>query len=48
VLSDRELAERLAAAARPGVDPWLATPEEYAERLHALVTRVARPRLDGS
>jgi glycosyltransferase involved in cell wall biosynthesis len=37
VLSDRALAERLAAAARPSVDGWLATPEEYAERLHALV-----------
>jgi glycosyltransferase involved in cell wall biosynthesis len=41
VLSDSELAERLAAGARPSVEPWLATPEEYAERLHALVTRVA-------
>jgi glycogen synthase len=38
VLSDRALAERLAAAARPSVDGWLATPEEYAERLHALVS----------
>jgi glycosyltransferase involved in cell wall biosynthesis len=37
VLSDRALAERLAANARPSVDAWLATPAEYAERLHALV-----------
>ena len=37
VLTDRAFAERLAAAARPSVEPWLATPEEYAERLHALV-----------
>jgi len=37
VLSDRELAERLAAAARPSAEPWIATPEEYAERLSALV-----------
>jgi glycosyltransferase involved in cell wall biosynthesis len=49
VLTDRELAERLAAAARPSAEPWLATPEEYAERLHALVTRAAgAPRLDES
>jgi glycosyltransferase involved in cell wall biosynthesis len=49
VLTDRELAERLASAARPTAEPWLATPEEYAERLHALVTRVAGPpRLDES
>jgi glycosyltransferase involved in cell wall biosynthesis len=37
VLSDRVLAERLAARARPSVEGWLATPEEYAERMHALV-----------
>jgi glycosyltransferase involved in cell wall biosynthesis len=37
VLSDRDLAERLAASARPSVERWLATPEEYAERLRALV-----------
>ena len=48
-LTDCELAERLAAAARPSAEPWLATPEEYAERLHALVTRAAgTPRLDES
>jgi glycosyltransferase involved in cell wall biosynthesis len=38
VLSDRELAQRLAASARSSADGWLATPEEYAERLHALVS----------
>jgi glycosyltransferase involved in cell wall biosynthesis len=40
VLSDRQLAERLAAAARPSAEPWLATPEEYAERLRELITRL--------
>jgi glycosyltransferase involved in cell wall biosynthesis len=40
VLSDRGLADRLAAAARPSVEPWLATPEEYAQRLLGLVTRL--------
>jgi glycosyltransferase involved in cell wall biosynthesis len=48
VLSDRGLADRLAAGARPSAEPWLATPAEYAERLHALVTRVAGPRLERS
>ncbi len=37
VLSDRALAERLAAAARPSVEPWVVTPEEYARRLRALL-----------
>jgi glycosyltransferase involved in cell wall biosynthesis len=37
VLSDRGLAERLAARARPSAEEWLATPEEYAQRLRALV-----------
>jgi glycosyltransferase involved in cell wall biosynthesis len=37
ILSDRELAARLAASARPSVGRWLATPEEYAERLRSLV-----------
>jgi glycosyltransferase involved in cell wall biosynthesis len=36
-LADPHLAERLAAGARAGVEPWLATPEEYAARLEALV-----------
>ncbi len=38
VLSDRAVAKRLATAARPSVEPWLATPEEYAQRLLALVS----------
>lgn len=37
VLTDRALAGRLAAAARPSADAWLATPDEYAERVRALV-----------
>jgi glycosyltransferase involved in cell wall biosynthesis len=42
VLSDPARAERLAAGARPSADRWLVTPEEYAQRLRALVERVAR------
>jgi glycosyltransferase involved in cell wall biosynthesis len=37
VLSDRELAERLGRGARSAAAPWLQTPEEYAERMRALV-----------
>ena len=40
VLSDRALAEKLGAAARAAVEPWLATPEEYARRTRELVDRV--------
>ena len=40
-LSDRALAERLGAAAHAAVQPWLATPEEYARRIRELVERVA-------
>jgi glycosyltransferase involved in cell wall biosynthesis len=36
-LTDRELAERLGAAARVAVEPWLATPEEYARQVRDLV-----------
>jgi glycosyltransferase involved in cell wall biosynthesis len=36
-LSDRALLERLAAGARPSVEPMLATPEDYAARLRAVV-----------
>ncbi|HZR91632.1 MAG TPA: glycosyltransferase family 4 protein [Gaiellaceae bacterium] len=43
-LSDRALAGRLAAAARPSVQPWLATPEEYARRVRELVERVLAGR----
>jgi glycosyltransferase involved in cell wall biosynthesis len=42
VLSDRTLAGRLAAAARPSVEPWLAAPEDYASRTRALVEQVRR------
>jgi glycosyltransferase involved in cell wall biosynthesis len=38
VLGDSAEAGRLAAAARPSVEPWLATPEQYAERLLTLVS----------
>jgi glycosyltransferase involved in cell wall biosynthesis len=37
VLSDRALAERMRSGARAGVDAWLATPDDYAARLEALV-----------
>jgi len=40
VLSDRALAERLGTAARVAVEPWLATPEEYARRIRDLVERI--------
>ena len=36
-LSDAALLARLAAAARPSVEPMLATPEEYAARLRRLI-----------
>ncbi len=42
VLSDRALAGRLAAAARPSVEPWLATPGDYAARTRELVEQVRR------
>ena len=42
VLTDRELAERLSAGARPTVEPWLASPEDYARRTRELVEQVAR------
>ncbi len=40
VLGDGALAERLAAGARASAAEWTATPEQYAERLRALVDRV--------
>ncbi len=44
VLSDRALAERLGAAGREAIGPWLATPEEYARQVRDLVeTVVAAP-----
>lgn len=36
VLSDPELAERLAAASRAGSERWYASPEEFARRMQAL------------
>ena len=44
LVSDRALAERLGRAARAGVGPWLATPEEYAARVRSLVDRVTERR----
>jgi glycosyltransferase involved in cell wall biosynthesis len=38
VLSERALAERLAAGARAAARPWLQTPEEYAMRMRELVS----------
>ena len=40
VLTDRPLAERLGIAAHAAVQPWLATPEEYARRIRELVDEV--------
>jgi glycosyltransferase involved in cell wall biosynthesis len=40
LLHDRQLAERLGAAARHGVERWLASPDDYADRTAALVARV--------
>jgi len=42
VLADRALAEHLAVAARPSVEPWIATPEDYARRTRELVELVAK------
>jgi glycosyltransferase involved in cell wall biosynthesis len=44
VLSDRQFAERLGAAGREAVEPWLATPEEYARRIRDLVDEVTTSR----
>jgi glycosyltransferase involved in cell wall biosynthesis len=41
VLSDRALAERLGGGARSSVEPWLATPADYASRTRDLVDRVS-------
>ena len=41
VLSDRQLAERLGAVANAAAEPWMATPEEYARRVRALVERAS-------
>jgi glycosyltransferase involved in cell wall biosynthesis len=42
LLSDRAELERLAANARPSVERWLATPEEYAARIRELVDTAVR------
>ena len=42
VLSDRELVERMAAAARPSAEPFVATPGEYARRVRSLVDKMVR------
>jgi glycosyltransferase involved in cell wall biosynthesis len=42
VLSDRALADRLGEAAHVAVQPWLATPDEYAGRIRELVDEVTR------
>ena len=39
-LSDKALAERLGRSAHKAVQPWLATPQEYARRLRELVDEV--------
>jgi glycosyltransferase involved in cell wall biosynthesis len=44
LLTDRELAARLGQGARASVEPWLATPEDYANRTRDLVDRVAGRR----
>jgi glycosyltransferase involved in cell wall biosynthesis len=44
VLSDRSDAERLGAAGYEAVQPWLATPDEYARRIRELVDEVTRAR----
>jgi glycosyltransferase involved in cell wall biosynthesis len=41
ILSDGALAERLGGAAHEAVQPWLATPQEYARRIRGLVDEVA-------
>ncbi len=40
VLTDGELAKRLGEAGRAGVERWVATPEQYAENVRAMVQRV--------
>ena len=40
VLGDGKLAERLGAEGRATVEPWLATPEEYARQVRELVETV--------
>jgi glycosyltransferase involved in cell wall biosynthesis len=42
LLGDRPRLERLAANARLSADPWIATPQQFAERMRALVDAVSR------
>jgi glycosyltransferase involved in cell wall biosynthesis len=42
LLRDRPRLEALAAGARPSADPWIATPQQFAERMRALVDAVRR------
>ncbi len=42
LLTDRALADQLGVAAHEAVQAWLATPEEYAGRIRALVDEVTR------
>jgi glycosyltransferase involved in cell wall biosynthesis len=41
VLTDRSLAERLAASAHASADFWTSSPEEFASRIRALVAQIA-------
>ena len=43
LLSDHPLAERLAAAARPSVEPFAATPEQFADAVSRLVAAALSP-----
>lgn len=42
VLSDRKLAQRLADGAAARAPRWLQTPEQFAQRMRALVDEMAR------
>ena len=37
LLRDRPRLEALAANARPSADPWIATPQQFAQRMRALI-----------
>jgi glycosyltransferase involved in cell wall biosynthesis len=41
ILTDRELAERLAATAHASAEFWTSSPREFAARVRALVERIA-------
>jgi glycosyltransferase involved in cell wall biosynthesis len=44
ILTDRQLAERLAAGARHSAERWLSSPEQYAERMAALLAPYTDPQ----